>query len=236
MLLVGRHDPAIAALAHRLTRLELPALEVDDIAAATELLSAHPRAVAMAALPCAEVGRSLKGDVKRLRKAADQPKLGLVAVGSPPEASVRRRLRSAGVRLGLWEPYDDTTLRFLLNHAMSLTIDSSARASLRVPAHIRATVRVGERTKEALVYSLSTGGAFLATPRAQIDGARISIELALPDGNVDADAVVVFSNVPGNTQRANIPLGMGARFAELSDESAAQIRSYVDARLAEIEI
>jgi hypothetical protein len=39
--------------------------------------------------------------------------------------------------------------------------------------------------------------------------------------------VVVFTNVPGNLHRPNLPVGMGVRFAEVPELAAAAIRRLV---------
>ena len=82
---------------------------------------------AEAALECAEdpihctliptefADRGLKRGLKNLRKRGVRAGLHLVAVGPEPDRSTRKRLRSAGIHYALWEPLEESTLRFQLN-------------------------------------------------------------------------------------------------------------------------
>jgi len=82
----------------------------------------------------------------------------------------------------------------------------------------------GGREKEALVYSVSPGGAFLATPRPSMRGARVSVQLPLPAGNLSLDGRVLYTNVPGNLQRPDLPVGMGVAFDAPSSEAERELR------------
>jgi hypothetical protein len=63
-------------------------------------------------------------------------------------------------------------------------------------------------------------------------GAEVDLELRLPGRPVTLRAEVVFTNLPGNLQRENLPLGMGVRFLELSPETEAILRDYLKERSA----
>jgi hypothetical protein len=140
-----------------------------------------------------------------------------LAVGGMPAPEVRDRLREAGFTLALWDPFDDHTLRFQVNRAFLRTRSRGmARGELRAPLAWRVAIRAGGRRKEAELYSLSERGAFLATPRPSMVGARIEVELALPSGPRSLPAEVLHTNVPGNLLRPQVPIGMGIRFADPS--------------------
>jgi hypothetical protein len=83
------------------------------------------------------------------------------------------------------------------------------------------------RQKPARVYTLSSGGAYLETPRPTMRGARVEVEMAIGAGPVRAVGVVVYTNVPGNLHRTNLPVGMGVRFSDLSDPASAALRRLV---------
>ncbi len=159
------------------------------------------------------------------------PPLPILVVGPRPGAELRRRLRQAGLRLALWEPFDDGALRFQLNRALHDDgSDPDPRHETRVPTPLIARVLLGDRMREALVYNLSVSGAFLETPRAAMHGAQIEIELPLPEEHVKLAAHVVYANVPGNLQRPNLPYGMGVVFDAPSAEAIDAIRRYIAQR------
>lgn len=161
---------------------------------------------------------------------------GIVAVGPAPDESVRAALREAGVDRALWEPYDDGTLRFIVNEELLEEDEFRARGEQRVPTTLLARVEVGGRLKDALVYNLSVTGAYLETPRPSMRGARLVLELPIPDGDVRVGAEVVYTNVPGNLQRSALPLGMGVRFLAVEAEATDRLRRYVEDRARRFQV
>ena len=67
-------------------------------------------------------------------------------------------------------------------------------------------------------------------------GAIVDVAIRLPNCFVETKARVVFSNVPGNLVRPNLPLGMAVRFEALCTESAQKLKAYVKERLARLEV
>ena len=162
-----------------------------------------------------------------LRTISSARHLRFIAVGPQPGADILVQLRAAGTELALWEPYDDGRLRFQINRSLASPEQESARRDQRAPTDWRARVMGGGREKAALVYSVSPGGAFLATPRPSMRGATISVELPLPAGNVSLNGRVVYTNVPGNLQHDVLPLGMGVVFDSPPAEAERELRFIV---------
>jgi hypothetical protein len=226
-----------AALSSRLQKLGLDPIQVvsfDEALCACE----HPQSpvdVVLIPSSLAEEG-SLKSELRRLHKAGTGPHLGLLVFGPPAERSLRKKLRATGVKLALWEPFDNATLRFQLNRALAGEGDESGRRRPRVPTYLLSRVSIGGRDRDAVVYSLSESGAFLETPRARMEGARAELEIRLPGEPLHLRGLVIYANVPGNLQRPNLPLGMGVRFEGLSTEHAKRLKDYVERRVAELEV
>ena len=97
------------------------------------------------------------------------------------------------------------------------------RAPLDIPAHV---IQAGRR-KPARVYTLSSGGVYLDTQRPSMRNAAISVELDLWPSPGCAAGVVVYTSVPGNLRRANLPHGMGVRFEAIPDIEMGRIRRVV---------
>ena len=150
-----------------------------------------------------------------LRHRLADGKLTGLAVGEAPEPEVRQGLREAGFTLALWRPFDDHTLRFQVNRAfLRARSKGRARGELRAPLPWRVSIRAAGRRKEAQLYNLSEGGAFLEIARPLMVGAEIDVELQLPHGLQSLPANVLHTNVPGNLLRSHVPIGMGIRFAD----------------------
>ncbi len=160
----------------------------------------------------------------RLRSLRSARPLRFIATGPRPAAEALARLREAGVELALWEPFDDARLRFQINRSLAAPQQESVRRDQRAPTDWRARIRGAGREKEALVYSVSPGGAFLATPRPSMRGAQVSVELPLPAGNVSFEGRVLYTNVPGNLRRSDLPVGMAVAFETLAPEVERDLR------------
>jgi hypothetical protein len=174
-------------------------------------------------LPVVDLTAALDG----LRTRANSGRVEFVAIGARPDAAGVERLREAGVSLGVWEPYPDAALRFQLNRALDDGTPPRDREAERVPIARRARIVSGRFAKAATIYTLSTGGAFIETPRPSPGGARVRLELVLPSCDVVVEGRVVYTNVTGNLRRANLPLGMGVVFHEPAPDAVRAIEECV---------
>lgn len=224
-----------ASLAERLRALGGYRPIVAKSADAARTLVEDPRVAARAALLSPDFPvTDLRAALEALRQQAAGRRMRFVATGPRPAPDVLVRLREAGVELALWEPFDDARLRFQLNRALAAPAQESLRREQRAPTDWRARVRGGGREKEALVYSLSAGGAFLETPRPSMRGARVSVELPFPAGSLSLDGHVLYTNVPGNLRRPELPVGMAVEFEEPAPEAERELRHAVAQALLQL--
>ncbi len=236
IILIEGSDGGITTLSERLRSFDVEPARVANLESAEALVAATRQPFCVVMIPTDFHHDKLKKALKKLASATSQSEVMLVSVGRHPTPAQRKELKSAGMRLALWEPYDEGTLRFQLNRALGGDRDHHQRRALRVPTYLLARVFVGGRTKDAVVYSLSEGGAFLETQRASMEGAQIRLELRLPGAAIEAAGEVLFSNVPGNLQRPNLPLGMGLHFTEIGSDEKKRIREFVATRYAELNV
>ena len=142
------------------------------------------------------------------------------------------RLRSAGVSFVCPEPCTDRELRFALNRALHGEAGQS-RLRARAATDLVARVRMGAREKVGLVYSISEDGCFVETERPCLPQSFVAIHVPLPAGSVELPAQVLYANVPGDFDRANLPRGMALRFLGGCANERSAIARYVSARLTE---
>ncbi|UCE87500.1 MAG: PilZ domain-containing protein [Deltaproteobacteria bacterium] len=154
----------------------------------------------------------------------------LIAVGESADAATRARLREAGVGWAVWEPGDDAALRFAVNAATLLPSEILPRGEPRAAISLLASFFVGEERTDAVLYTLSTHGAFLETPRPAPKDAEIALELWLADELFETRARVVYANVPGEQRCMSWPVGMGVVFEELDPEMREYVRHFVEER------
>jgi hypothetical protein len=232
---VGMHT--LEPLAIRIRRLGLRVVRGKTTDEARDILSDRRFAIGAVVIPPDVPAADLGSALESLRQQIPERPLPVLVSGPRPEDDACDELRRAGVDLALFEPIDDHTLRFQLNRAFAEGSGVSAgRQAMRVPADWPVRVRTGRRNKEARLYSLSSGGAYLATPRPSYRGSLVFLTLPLPSGPVEIAARVVMTNVPGNLVRSNLPLGMGLQFTGLAPENEGTIRSWTEDRATRLRL
>jgi len=236
VLLVESTPGEFNDLARRIRLQGAEPLLAEDLREAALLLPEGEHGISAVLISAKLASRGLKKDLAKLRARGPEQELYFMAVGDPASSSQRRQLRSAGVRLALWRPFDDTTLRFQLNRAWNGNQDGHKRIAPRIPTSLHAQIGGGQRPKDGVVYSLSTTGAFIETPRAAMAGASLELAISLPGCFIRVPSRVAFANVPGNLERPNLPLGMGVRFEAIDSKTEKSLKAYVKRRLAELEV
>ncbi|MBW2241535.1 MAG: PilZ domain-containing protein [Deltaproteobacteria bacterium] len=218
------HEEAKIALCDRLWAVGFRALPARDTVHATDLLTRdEPIRVALVSSEAPDPA-SL---IERLREARPAEMLRILLVGMRPDVATIDAARAAGAKFGLWEPYHESELRFVINQAAFDSTRGDVRDELRVPSQLAALVYSGSGRKPTGVYNLSLRGAYLETPRPTGSGANIKVEFLLEDGPVVLQAEVISTNVPGNLRKANRPIGMGIRFTEVGDEEEESLEKYI---------
>lgn len=164
-----------------------------------------------------------------------QATLRIVIIGPLAGESERAALRAADLRNALWEPFEESELRWALNEALAGDL-AELRGQPRVPSSLGVRCRCGNGVKAAILYNLSAGGAYVETPRPTQIGGHLDIEIGLPTGLWRARACVVSTNVPGNLRQPRLPVGMGVRFEAVDAEAREQIEAYVRERLEHLQV
>ncbi len=234
LLLVESTPDRTDALAAGLVRLGVEPIRVADLADAVAVVKAREYAIAAIIVPADTPGGDLRKALRNMRRR--EPAMPAMAYGKAPEAGQAKALRSAGVLLALWDGYDEGMLRFQVNRLLSGDIQSAARRSRRAPAATRVRILVGQREKSGVLYGLSEGGCFIETPRASMEGAHLTLLFEIDGCAVELSGEVAFSNVPGNLQRPNLPLGMGVRFQDVPKAARQLLERFIRQRTEALEI
>jgi hypothetical protein len=158
--------------------------------------------------------------------ASDVPRT-LVVVGPQPDEPTRARLRKGGVDLALWEPYDESALRQVLANALTVRSHDGLREVPRFPTTLLARAFSGIHRKDVIVSTLSLRGAFLETPAPFLPETPITLELALPGGQLVTKATVVYSHTGDDPVPAGLPPGMGIAFADLDPVLEERLGSFL---------
>jgi hypothetical protein len=226
--------PAVSGgLSPRLIALGYRPISVSDPPAAAARLARENEAVHAAIVPT-NAPFLTPGALWRLTRANGRSALSVLALGPRDDDGHAERLRRAGVRFTLWEPYADRELRFALNRALHDDAHGQSRLHARASTDMVARIRLGAREKAGLIYSLSPLGCYVETDRPCVPDSYVSLHLPLPNGGVELPARVLYANVPGDFARANLPRGMALGFLEPSVPVRVAIARYVADRLGDI--
>jgi hypothetical protein len=228
VLVIDGNDAPRGALVMRLRRMGYRALRAKSPEQAFALVEEPRHCVAAALIPPDLAVANLRAALESLSARSPSGSIVWILAGSCPNADVLAEMRDAGVKLALWEPIDDARLRFQVNRALA-GVDTAMlrRAAMRAPLEVPAQVLQAGRTKDARVYTLSPGGAYLETARPAMRGAAIEVQLELWPSPIHVRGVVTYTSVPGNLRKSNLPVGMGVRFDELDDGGLSRIRRAV---------
>lgn len=235
VLILGEQSASTSALAERTRQLGFRTARAktpqDAVLLAAERSFRFGVVLVQPDLPVMDLAQALAA----LRARCPSSGLTPIAAGQAPLGEERERLRRAGVELALWEPVGDHALRFQLNRAMAGP-RRGQRGDERVPTECNAGVFQAGREKPATVYSLSRRGSYLDTQRPSQKGAKLALELNLPEGQVSVAARVVYTNVPGNLQRRQLPVGMAVSFTEVPAVSGIAIGDCIDRQAGQLQV
>ncbi len=218
ILILGDHDTRLQALSESIRSFGFRGIRAKTPSDAIDLAEQRAFRFRVALVDQSVAAPGLDQALSSLRAHLKVPEMVIIATGDAPEAERAQLLREAGVQLALWRPVSENALRFQINAALARANRHSHAAALRgdqrVPTNWTTRYYVAGRAKKGGVYSLSGGGAFLATPTPLMRGATLSLDLPLPGRPTQVTGEVIYNNVAGNLSRDQLPRGMGVRFVD----------------------
>ncbi len=237
LLVVDGGGEPLEPIARRLASLGFHVVRAKTPRDAHELLRDPRFLLGAVVIPADLPAPDLTEALHALRAGGRTGMLPLLACGTRPDPTSRLRLRHAGVEHALWFPLDDHMLRFQSNRALSGGAPARvSRRAERVPTNWPVIFRLAGRERPAKVYSLSSSGAFLATPVPSQPRTLVHVQLPLPACDARVACEVVMTNVPGNLAKGNLPVGMGVRFRGLDEDIEAALMAFTLERARAIRV
>jgi hypothetical protein len=237
VLIVDGARRGLGEVALRLIRLGIDSFYAGDPGEAWLLAKQEAERIRMLLLaPDVEI-REIGGIEEELADRAPDVPRSLLVVGPRPDDLRREELRKAGACWALWEPWDESALRMAISGAMAaLPEGAGSRRSMRFPTTLLGRAFKGIHRQDALVSSLSDGGAFLETPHPFPPGTRITLEIEAATGTIVTKAEVLYSHNGEGEGGVRHPAGMGVAFGELSEKARAQLEQTLEEHLRRFEI
>jgi hypothetical protein len=231
VLLLGSETPIMHRLRVRIAALGyrgVPAKTPEQAQLVLQMARGSIRAAILPPeLPVVDLSRTLRF----LTAVAGGP-LWFLASGPTPAREERSRLRQAGVTYALFDPLHDHDLRFQLNRAFARSsLVRGNRRTLRAPTSWSIPIMTPSGRREVGLYTVSAGGAFLATPTPTLRGTALRVKIPLREGPIELAARVVATNVTGNLAQKLLPSGMAIAFERTPIDAEARLHLYAEERL-----
>jgi hypothetical protein len=228
ILLWGRSSRFQDALSAELAAMRAPVVEGETPDALTEGLTSFSRAPSIVILPETSIEPDrFETELTELRIRTGATRLVPITYGRMPNTERRLALRGAGVHLALFAPFGRHALRFQVNRALSRHATRAPRGDLRVPKEWRTRTFASGREKRVRCYSLSTGGAYLVTPRPWIVGSDLALELPIGPEHLRVAGRVVYTKGSADAARPSLPEGMAVAFRPLAQPVHEAIQAEV---------
>jgi len=237
ILLVGPDSQIRRALVQELHSMPIATATAIDFEEASARQDNAHRSPSVLLVPEDEIRpEEFEEQLADLRIRTGSPSLVPIAFGQGPCEERRRALRGAGIDLALFGRFGRHALRFQINRALSPWVTRRPRGELRAPQEWRTRTYSSGKEKAVRCYSLSSGGAYLVTPRPWIVGSDISLELPMGHERLLIDGRILYTNVTGDGSGRALPRGMAITFRPLSDHLQRFIRSRVTRSQLRLEV
>lgn len=235
VLVADDRECTLGAMALRLTRIGLDPIYTNDADEAVLLAAQEAKRLGAIAFPVSRPVDELDHMIKSVAERAGIQPDAMIPVGPRPnETEMLVALRERGIRWAVWDPYDDSDLRFVLSAVLARRADADLRLEPRVPAHgMRARLYKGRLGRDVVVIDLSVSGAFLASDKPMPEDTVVSLELTLGARTMTIRSRVRWVRRDPDAERWDLSTGMGVEFEDVKPEQAAELRRFVQTRTAD---
>ncbi len=224
---VDAADNRLGEVALKLLRLGIDLHYSADLAEAWLLADEVAERVCLLILNPGVPAEKIAALQERLHSRSPDIARTLMVIGRQPDDATRARLREAGVVLALWEPYDGGDLREAITAAMApRSGNPESRKHPRIVTTLLARASMGLLRTDAIVSSLSLGGAFLEAPESFPEGIDFTLEIALPEETVSVEARVIYTNE--RTSPSALTAGMGVSFTSVDGAAGEALKRFLD--------
>ncbi|MDJ0849086.1 MAG: PilZ domain-containing protein [Myxococcota bacterium] len=229
-LVLDHEELALGDVALKLVRMGLLVHYARWTDEALMLVRQEKGAIRLVVVP-PEIEPAEAGSVLRAaREQAPEAKIPLVIVGSQPNDGCRTALREAGASWAVWEPFDESDLRYALNTATALPSELAPRKEPRGPVSVICWMVVQGARSFGVLSSLSAKGAFIEIEQPLPIGSEVQLEFTLQASTVHTAAKVIYRNARDDRRSALLPVGAGLLFDGMEPPVEDRIREFVKTR------
>jgi CheY-like chemotaxis protein len=160
--------------------------------------------------------------IRRLKRSDITRPVPVIVIGRKMDPADERACLAAGAVTVLSTPIRAENLYRVIQVALEQVPRMNLRISTRLSVTINDnTVRCSEGECASV---LSEHGVYVRTPDPHPLNAKLPVRIRLGDGEIAADAVVIYSNKTGNEHEQP---GMGLQFVRISERDQERIRTFI---------
>ncbi|MEN8163900.1 MAG: PilZ domain-containing protein [Acidobacteriota bacterium] len=192
-------------------------LESDAASAVLQLKNEGFQAI----VSCYPLATGQLGGILDMMRAKDSPNYGtgLILLAHRDRLRAAAGLVGRGVNKALSLEEGPVVLRIVLERL----VEVAQPMALRLPLDIEVSAIAGRQNHEWATDNLSGSGMLIGTPEPPKIGDSFRFSLALPDGDIQGDAVVVRHTFEGREPVS----GFGARFLSFQDDGQTRLLNFL---------
>jgi CheY-like chemotaxis protein len=164
--------------------------------------------------------------LKRIKNSPRMKTVPVVMLTSRSDPGLKNICEGLGCAGFLYKPVEPD----MLYRRLQAVSESIPRANIRLATSLNVTVTEGTGASQAgIATEISEGGLFIRALDPRPKDATLRVRIALPQKEIDAKAVVLYSSTA-----AAGPLkepGMGMKFVEIADADRQEIRRFIKEKL-----
>ncbi|MGH7288476.1 MAG: PilZ domain-containing protein [Myxococcota bacterium] len=229
-------ETALGAAALGLVQQGLDPLYTTDADEACQLARQEQSRIAAlvvsGAIEIARLDPMLREIVPRLAGGA----AAIVVVAPPRQRSTLAALRDRGIRWAVWEPYDESELRFAVAAALASGDVLETRRGLRAPLRLPVAIRNARLSREGELRNLSVGGAYVALSEPPEPSASLGLEFPIGERMFRTQATVAHRQCGASDRSAERGPGMGVAFTGMTPLEVRLVAGFVRERVESFRI
>jgi len=162
-----------------------------------------------------------------VRASATEREPDLLLVGPKADAATSEALARAGFSSVLWEPFNQSELRFAVSTLLLMPEEIAPRREPRAAANRMCWLSIAGTRSFGVLYTVSARGAYVETPSPLPVGTELQIDFEFGGLEIETPARVIYAIGRDQARQSLLASGLGCVFTGLDAELEGALRARV---------